>query len=161
MSIVKEVQVTFDCADPWSLSLFWNEVLGYVQPPPPPGFGSWQEAVAQLPPQQLNSASASVDPTGTGPRLFFQQVPENKAGKNRLHLDVRAAPGLQGDDRMAALEAECDRLIASGATRANASSLHRRCPQVSSSCTTRRATSSVLTRATSTEEPICLCQRPT
>jgi hypothetical protein len=34
-----------------------------------------------------------------------------------VHLDVRAAPGLQGDERMAALEAECDRLVALGASR--------------------------------------------
>ncbi|HKO83590.1 MAG TPA: VOC family protein, partial [Actinomycetota bacterium] len=37
--------------------------------------------------------------------------------KNRVHLDVRAAPGLTGDDRMVALEAECERLVALGATR--------------------------------------------
>jgi hypothetical protein len=44
-------------------------------------------------------------------------VPEGKIAKNRVHLDVRAAPGLLGDERMAALEAECDRLVALGATR--------------------------------------------
>jgi hypothetical protein len=49
--------------------------------------------------------------------VFFQQVPEDKVAKNRVHLDVRAAPGLQGEDRMAALEAECSRLVALGATR--------------------------------------------
>ena len=32
-----------------------------------------------------------------------QQVPEGKAAKNRLHLDLRAAVGLQGEERMAAL----------------------------------------------------------
>ena len=62
-------------------------------------------------------ASAAVDPAGAGPRLFFQQVPEGKTVKNRVHLDVRAAPGLEGDERMAALEAECERLVALGATR--------------------------------------------
>ena len=50
-------------------------------------------------------------------RIFFQQVPEAKTVKNRLHLDIRAAPGLRGDDRLAALEVECDRLVALGATR--------------------------------------------
>ncbi|MEO6578702.1 MAG: VOC family protein, partial [Candidatus Limnocylindria bacterium] len=40
-----------------------------------------------------------------------------KVAKNRVHLDVRAAPGLQGEERMAALEAECERLVALGATR--------------------------------------------
>jgi hypothetical protein len=44
-------------------------------------------------------------------------VPEGKAAKNRVHLDVRSAPGLAGDDRMAALESECRRLIGLGATR--------------------------------------------
>jgi cytochrome P450 len=47
-------------------------------------------------------------------------VPEGKVAKNRVHLDVRAAPRLQGDERMATLEAECERLVALGATR-----LHR------------------------------------
>jgi predicted enzyme related to lactoylglutathione lyase len=44
-------------------------------------------------------------------------VPEDKVAKNRVHLDVRAAPGLQGTERMDALEAECDRLVSLGATR--------------------------------------------
>jgi hypothetical protein len=113
----KQVQVTFDCADPRGLSLFWNEVLGYQLPPPPPGFASWDEFAATLPPEQRNSASACVDPAGVGPRLFFQRVPEGKSSKNRVHLDVRAAPGLEGEDRMAALEAECERLVGLGAAR--------------------------------------------
>ena len=117
MSNVKAVQVTFDCADPRALSLFWNDVLGYELPPPPPGFDSWDAFSETLPEEKRNMASASQDPEGVGPRLFFQQVPEGKSVKNRLHLDVRAAPGLQGEERMAALEAECERLLALGATR--------------------------------------------
>ena len=113
---VREVQVTFDCADPRTLSLFWCAALGYVFPPPPPGFDSWDAFAETLPPDLRNSASAAEDPTGRGPRLFFQRVPEGKASKNRLHLDVRAAPGLAGEDRMAALEAEGERLVALGAT---------------------------------------------
>ena len=62
-------------------------------------------------------ATSTRDPDGQGPRLFFQQVPEDKTAKNRVHLDVRAAPGLQGQERMAALDAECARLVALGATR--------------------------------------------
>jgi len=58
-----------------------------------------------------------VDPDGSRPRLFFQRVPEGKQAKNRLHLDVRAAPGLEGEARMAALEAEAGRLASHGATR--------------------------------------------
>lgn len=117
MTDVREIQVTFDCADPRALSDFWNDVLGYVFPPPPPGFDTWDAFSATLPPDQRNMASAGVDPSGRGPRLFFQRVPEGKAAKNRVHLDVRAAPGLEGDERMAALEAEADRLVPRGATR--------------------------------------------
>ncbi len=53
------------------------------------------------------------------PRVFFQRVPEGKTVKNRLHLDVRAAPGLAGDERMSALETEANRLETLGATRAH------------------------------------------
>jgi hypothetical protein len=123
----RHVQVTFDAHDPQALSTFWREVLGYVHPGPP-GFArregadplaAWEEFLAGLgvPEDQRNTRSAIEDPSGQGPRLFFQQVPEGKIAKNRVHLDVRAAPGLQGDERMAALEGECERLVALGATR--------------------------------------------
>jgi hypothetical protein len=123
----RQVQVTFDAHDPRALSSFWRDVLGYVHPAPPgvdlpPGadpLAAWDEFLARIgvPEEQRNSNSAVEDPDGSGPRMFFQQVPEDKVAKNRLHLDVRAAPGLQGDERMAALEAECDRLVGLGATR--------------------------------------------
>ncbi len=113
----KTVQVTFDCADPRSLSEFWCEVLDYEIPPPPPGFESWDAFRESLPEHLRNSASACQDPDGVGPRVFFQRVPEGKSAKNRVHLDVRAAPGLEGDERMAALEAECERLVGLGAGR--------------------------------------------
>jgi hypothetical protein len=113
----KQFQVTFDCADPRALSLFWNDVLGYELPPPPPGFDSWDAFSDSLPEDLRNSASASEDPAGEGPRLFFQRVPEGKTVKNRLHLDVRVGTGLRDEERMSALEAECERLVALGATR--------------------------------------------
>ena len=37
---VKQVQVTFDCAEPERVARFWCEVLGYVVPPPPEGFAT-------------------------------------------------------------------------------------------------------------------------
>lgn len=116
---VREIQVTFDCADPAALSRFWCEALGYELDAPPPGFDTWDAALEAfgVPPDQRNTRSACHDPTGAGPRLFFQVVPEAKSAKNRVHLDVRAAPGLQGEERMAALEAEAARLVALGATR--------------------------------------------
>ncbi|NTW40162.1 MAG: VOC family protein [Cellulomonadaceae bacterium] len=117
MASVRQVQITFDCAVPERVALFWCEVLGYVVPPPPEGFASWDELDATLPPENQGSAYACVDPTGAGPRLFFQRVPEGKVVKNRVHLDVRVGTGLVGDERLAALEAECARLEALGATR--------------------------------------------
>jgi hypothetical protein len=70
-----------------------------------------------VPPERHNDRSAIIDPDGNGSRLFFQKVPEPKTAKNRVHLDVRAAPGLAGDERMAALEAEATRLVGLGARR--------------------------------------------
>jgi len=123
----REFQVTFDAHDPGALSTFWRDVLGYAHPGPPgvelePGadpLAAWQEflASAGVPEDQRNTRSALEDPDGDGPRLFFQQVPEGKTAKNRVHLDVRAAPGLQGEERMAALETECARLVGLGARR--------------------------------------------
>lgn len=117
MASVKQVQVTFDCADPERVARFWCEVLGYVVPPPPEGFDSWDDFNRVLPPEQQGSAFACVDPSGAGPRLFFQRVPEGKVVKNRLHLDVRAVAGLVGEERLAVLEAESARLVALGGTR--------------------------------------------
>ena len=117
--MAREIQVTFDCADPGALAPFWAEVLGYRVQDPPGDFATWDEALAAMgvPEERRNDASALVDPGGSGPRVFFQRVPEPKQTKNRVHLDVRAAPGLEGEERMAALEAECDRLVGLGARR--------------------------------------------
>jgi hypothetical protein len=123
----REIQVTFDAHDPKALSSFWRDVLGYVHPGPPgvdlpdgaDPLAAWDDFLTRVgvPEDQRNTRSALEDPGGDGPRLFFQQVPEDKVAKNRVHLDIRAAPGLEGDERMAALEAECDRLVALGAKR--------------------------------------------
>jgi catechol 2,3-dioxygenase-like lactoylglutathione lyase family enzyme len=117
--VSRTVQVTFDCADPGALCAFWCEVLGYRLDEPPSGFATWDEALDAwgVPPERRNDASAAVDPDGAGPRLWFQKVPEGKSAKNRVHLDVRAAPGVPAEDRMAALEDECARLVELGGTR--------------------------------------------
>lgn len=117
MPSVKQVQVTFDCAQPERVGRFWCEALGYVMPPLPTGCATWEDFDRTLPPERQGSAFACVDPSGAGPRLFFQRVPEGKAVKNRLHLDVRVGTGLVGAERVAALEAECARLVAVGAVR--------------------------------------------
>ncbi len=111
--------MTFDCADPRALAAFWVEVLGYVAEPPPQGFDTWEAAleVFGVPRAEWNSRSACRDPQGVGPRLFFQRVPEGKTVKNRVHLDVRVATELRGEERMAAYETEAARLVGLGATR--------------------------------------------
>lgn len=123
----RHIQITFDAHDPAALSTFWRDALGYVHPGPPglevpegvDPLVVWDQFLARIgvPAEERNSKSAIEDPEGHGPRVFFQRVPEDKVAKNRVHLDVRAAPGLHGQERMAALEAECDRLVALGATR--------------------------------------------
>ncbi|WP_229074470.1 VOC family protein [Actinoplanes sp. DH11] len=117
MASVKEFQVTFDCAQPGRVARFWCAVLGYVPPPVPEGYATWDEYDNAQPEEKRDSWFACSDPNGVGPRLYFQRVPEGKVAKNRLHLDVRIGRGLVGAERLAALEAECARLVALGATR--------------------------------------------
>src|SRR5881409_1182475 len=117
MVSVKQIQVTFDCAEPERVARFWCEVLGYVVPPAPKGFATWDDFDRSRPPDQQGSAFACIDPNGVGPRLFFQRVPEGKVVKNRVHLDVRVGTGLVGEERVAVLEAECQRLMTLGASR--------------------------------------------
>lgn len=117
MSSIKQVQITFDCVEPVRVARFWSEVLGYVASLPE-GFDSWEEFDrAQVPGEPGPAYAACADPSGAGPRLFFQRVPEGKVVKNRVHLDVRVGTGLVGEERLAALEAACARLIPLGAVR--------------------------------------------
>ncbi|WP_037855471.1 VOC family protein [Streptomyces sp. NRRL S-340] len=115
MTSVRQFQVTFDCADPERVARFWCEVLGYVLPPPPDGFATWDDFNSSLPPEERGAWAVCKDPTGVGPRMYFQRVPEGKTAKNRVHLDVRAGTGLVGEERLATLKAECERLVALGA----------------------------------------------
>ena len=87
--------------------------------PPPEGHDSWESwlAATGVPESEWNSASAVIDPDGNGPRIYFQRVPEDKAGKNRLHLDVRVADWKRPvEERRRAIEPERQRLVALGAT---------------------------------------------
>ena len=56
-----------------------------------------------------NAAVEPADIATSGPRLAFHRVPEDKAVKNRVHLDL-----LSSD-----FDAELERLLALGATRVN------------------------------------------
>lgn len=79
MSSIRQFQVTFDCKEPERVARFWCEVLGYVVPPPPEGFATWEEFDRSQPPEEQGSWFGCSDPSGVGPRLYFQRVPEEKA----------------------------------------------------------------------------------
>jgi len=81
-------QVTFDCADPRAVAEFWKAALGYVDPPTPPGFDSWDAFDESLPGEKRGSAWACQDPHGVGPRLFFQRVPDCGRGERGVPGDA-------------------------------------------------------------------------
>lgn len=77
--------ITVDSEDPVSLARFWSEALGW----------EWREdddGDVWVEPGQDHPDRGSVRP------LLFVEVPESKAVKNRLHLDL--AP----DDQVAEVE---------------------------------------------------------
>ncbi|MFE0735344.1 VOC family protein [Streptomyces sp. NPDC058855] len=76
--------VAIDCADAYELALFWSRVTGHpLHPDDRPGV---REAQVMLP---------------EGPVLYFNQVPEPKTVKNRLHLCLR--PETSRDEEVARL----------------------------------------------------------
>jgi hypothetical protein len=93
-------QLTIDCADPAPLVRFWAAALGYVAPDPPAGHASWREFYRSIgvPESELGTGDGDdvdrlVDPSGRGPAIWFQIVPERKSVKNRLHLDLQVGGG--------------------------------------------------------------------
>ena len=104
-------QITVDCVDADEMCKFWSIALGYVLEPPPAGYLSWEDFLRSndivIPPP--GSIGAIVDPAGTGPRVLFMRVPERKAVKNRLHLDLRA--GRNEEEK----QTKIDELSAAGA----------------------------------------------
>ncbi|MGA5796209.1 VOC family protein [Streptomyces cellulosae] len=94
------LQLTIDCSDPQRMVAFWAPALGYVPEPAPEGHPTWRaywEAMGvpaeELPPGAGDLAESIVDPTGRGPRVWFQQVPESKTLKNRWHFDLKVGGG--------------------------------------------------------------------
>ncbi|MGW2303576.1 VOC family protein [Streptomyces sp. NPDC001809] len=87
-SVVQNVAI--DCADAYGLARFWSGVTGgRLDPESGPGSPETQVMIQD------------------GPVLHFQQVPEAKTVKNRLHLCLR--PTTSRDE-------EVERLLALGAT---------------------------------------------
>jgi len=95
--------VVLDCREPYVLAVFWAEVLGYR---PELGNEDWAALSAEAEAGELGWVKL-VDPRGARAPIAFQRVPEPKAGKNRLHLDLTATD--EG--------AEARRLESLGATR--------------------------------------------
>lgn len=121
--MARRLGVTIDCADPARLKRFWAAALGYVDQPPPDGFTSWIEHWRSIgiPESELEGADeegndAIVDPDGIGPRIWFQQVPEPKVVKNRLHLDLAFDRSEPRSTRQPKIDAEVRRLVDLGAS---------------------------------------------
>lgn len=93
-------QVTIDCTAPHELADWWADALGWQVEPSDEAFirrmiaeGHAQErdTITHKGVVVWREGAAIVHPAGPdrAPRLYFQAVPEHKAVKNRLHLDVR------------------------------------------------------------------------
>jgi hypothetical protein len=111
-----DIQVSFDVHDLEVMSQFWALALDYEDEPPPEGFSSWEDFAErrQIPPELWRAAV--VDPERKRPRLFFQPVPEGKTAKNRVHLDIRASAGLEGEGGRERARQHARRLVEAGAT---------------------------------------------
>ena len=112
--------VTFDCASPATMARFWGPALGYVEPPPPDGFATWDAWAEhhEVPQDERDDGAYLADPTGVLPSLSFLKVPEGKVVKNRVHLDLRESGGrsVPQPERVARIRAAVARLTAAGAT---------------------------------------------
>jgi hypothetical protein len=116
----RTIQVTFDANNPTTLADFWLDALSYERPSPPDDFDTWDAFALDkgIPAEDWDRFDALVDPDGDGPRLFFQKVPEGKASKNRVHLDLKAAdPDSDAAAQRIAVDAEVGRLVGIGATK--------------------------------------------
>ncbi|SDK53935.1 hypothetical protein SAMN05216298_0463 [Glycomyces sambucus] len=119
------VQLVIDCADPQRMVAFWAPALNYVPEPPPAGHATWRAywtaigvPAEELPPGSGDLPESIVDPTERGPRVWFQQVPEPKTGKNRWHFDLKVGGGRDVPVAVRAerVDATVQRLVAAGAT---------------------------------------------
>jgi hypothetical protein len=116
-------QITVDCVEPSALVAFWAGALGYEPEPPPAGFDDWRGWYLSVgvPESELGEGDCSDrlrDPAGHGPKIWFQGVPEPKAVKNRLHLDVLVGGGrgVPVEQRREIVRAKVDELVAAGAS---------------------------------------------
>lgn len=115
------IQIAIDANDPHLLCRFWAAALDYeVEDAHDQIEGLLADGalpvdeVVEIGGRKAFRAGAACRPRDgldAGPRLYFQTVPEAKAGKNRVHLDIHSHLDAQ------AREAEVERLVGLGATR--------------------------------------------
>jgi len=114
--MARQLQVAIDCRDPDRLAAFWREVLEYRLQRPPAGHDSWSDYSRAAAAERDEAWAVVEDPLGIGPRVLFHRVPEAKITKNRVHLDIRVAPGADKATARPFVDAEVRRLVALGAT---------------------------------------------
>jgi hypothetical protein len=114
---IPRFQVAIDCADPHAVVRFWAALTGYeiedhsagVNQMIEAGYAMRDDAIEVDGKLQWATASACRDPDGKGPRLLFQQVPEPKTVKDRIHLDLHF-----GEEQR---DEQVERALALGATK--------------------------------------------
>jgi Glyoxalase-like domain len=111
-------QLTIDANDPAALARFWADALGYVPTPPAEPGPAWHAHYRARLGDEDSFVDRLFDPEGSGPPIWFQKVPESKAGKNRLHLDLYPTgrdPSLPMERRVELVEAKVTELTRLGA----------------------------------------------
>jgi hypothetical protein len=112
-------QLTIDASDPALLARFWARALGYQPVPAAEPQTTWHAHYRAVLGEEAAFDDRIFDPEGLRPPIWFQQVPEAKAGKNRLHLDLYPTGrdiALPLDRRIEIVEAKVDELAGQGAS---------------------------------------------
>ena len=81
-------QLTIDARDPAVLARFWAVALGYRPVPPVEPRTTWHDHYRSRVGDEPSFDDRLFDPDGLRPPIWFQEVPESKERKNRLHLDL-------------------------------------------------------------------------
>jgi hypothetical protein len=112
-------QLTIDANDPALLARFWSQALGYQPVPPVEPETPWHAHYRARLGDDAAFDDRLFDPAGLRPPIWFQQVPETKAGKNRLHLDLYPTgrdDALPLGRRIEIVEAKVSELVGLGAS---------------------------------------------
>ena len=112
-------QLTVDANDPNLLARFWAQALGYRPVPPDRHDTTWNAHYRDRLGEEAAFDDRIFDPDGVRPPIWFQRVPEDKSGKNRLHLDLYPTgrdSALPIDRRVEMVEATVAELTGLGAT---------------------------------------------